>query len=240
MIPARLESTRLPGKMLLDVSGKPLIQRVIECANKSEARSVVVATDSPDIQNVVQSYGGQVVMTSVSHTNGTDRLAEATQILGLDENSIVVNLQGDEPDMPVSVINKLARALQLTDAPVATVCTKISNQEEASDASVVKVVCNKDLYALYFSRATIPFGRETNSDKLGHLLRHIGIYAYRVGYLRTISSRSVCVLEQTEQLEQLRVLWWGDKIKVIETDIAPSPGVDTYEDLQRVRKVFAK
>ncbi len=239
IIPARLESTRLPGKVLLDVAGKTLIERVYDCAIASNASAVYVATDNQKIAATVSSFGGRAIMTSSAHANGTDRLAEAVEKLFIPDGVTVINLQGDEPDMPPNLINELADALQNSDAPVATVCAKVKTDTERNDPSVVKVVCDQNNYALYFSRATIPHAGNNELDSNVDCFRHIGIYAYRADYLKILSSRPPCELETVEGLEQLRVLWWGDKIKVIETESPPSPGMDTPEDLERMRRTFA-
>ena len=244
IIPARYAATRLPGKPLLDVAGKPLIQRVHDCAVKCAADQVVVATDDERIRKAAEDFGARVVMTSAEHRSGTDRLAEVIKKLGIGADEIVVNLQGDEPLMPPELVREVAEKLAShKSATVATASHAIHDRETLSNPNVVKVVCDAQGYALYFSRAAIPWPRDTMSGKGSSAIqafRHIGLYAYRAGFVQRYASWPPCPPEQAEQLEQLRVLWHGERIVVHETRVMPEAGVDTPEDLERVRKLFNK
>ena len=246
LIPARFASTRLPGKPLLDIAGKPMVVRVAERARASGASRVVVATDDERIRAAVADHGIDVLMTRTSHPTGTDRLAEAAAKLGLDDDAIVVNVQGDEPLLEPDLIHSVADTLIAhADASIATACHPIEDPAEAFNPNVVKVVLDRDGYALYFSRATIPWARDAfaaapNTIPPGlPLYRHYGLYAYRVSFLRQYPSLSPSTIERFEALEQLRALWHGHRIIVSITRGAPAPGVDTEEDLERVRAVFS-
>ncbi|MBI3576228.1 MAG: 3-deoxy-manno-octulosonate cytidylyltransferase [Gammaproteobacteria bacterium] len=237
IIPARYASTRLPGKPLLDIAGKPMIQHVYERACESGASSVTVATDDARIRAACEKFGAKVVMTSVTHRSGTERLVEAIRQLGLSPDQIVVNVQGDEPLMPPAVIRRTAETLAAhAGAVVATVCCPIRDDAEFRNPNVVKVVSDVRGYALYFSRAPIPYPRDGGRSPAAH--RHIGLYAYRAGYVAQYVRLAPSPYEQAEQLEQLRVLWHGGRIAVHVTDQAPPAGVDSPEDLERVRKYF--
>ena len=242
VIPARYASSRLPGKPLLDIAGKPMIARVIDCARASGATQVVVATDDARIRDAVRACGGEVVMTRADHVSGTDRLAEAIEILGLADDAIVVNLQGDEPLMPPRLMRDVAELLAAHPvAGMATACHAIAGREDFLNPNVVKVVTDREGFALYFSRAPIPWPREVMSGKSGvpiKAFRHIGLYAYRAGFVARYAAWPACPLETMESLEQLRVLWNGERIVVAEADEAPLAGVDTAEDLERVRRFF--
>jgi 3-deoxy-manno-octulosonate cytidylyltransferase (CMP-KDO synthetase) len=242
IIPARYASSRLPGKPLADVAGKPLIRRVYDCAVRSGARRVVVATDDERIRAAVEAFGGEVCMTSDAHRSGTDRIAEVVERLRIPEDDIVVNLQGDEPMMPPALLRQVAETLSAhADAVVATACHAIHAREEFVNPNVVKVVFDERGYALYFSRAPIPWPRDIMNGKEAAAVtawRHIGLYAYRAGFVGRYASWTPCVLEQAEQLEQLRVLWHGGRIAVCESEVLPGAGVDTPEDLERVRRYF--
>jgi 3-deoxy-manno-octulosonate cytidylyltransferase (CMP-KDO synthetase) len=246
IIPARLGATRLPGKPLLDIAGKPMIQHVFERARESGAQQVIIATDSAEIEAAAQQFGAQSFLTSVDHQSGTDRIAEVAEKLSLAEDHIVVNLQGDEPLMPAAVIHQVAENLAACPAAsMSTVCTPITTTAELFDPHVVKVVKDEQGLALYFSRASIPWDREAFAntaevmpDNAVHF-RHIGLYAYRAGFLRAYSQWSPCPLEQTESLEQLRALWHGHRIHVAEAIEVPQAGVDTERDLDVVRAVLA-
>ena len=246
IIPARYASTRLPGKPLLDVCGKPLLQRVYECALQSGAQQIIVATDDARIYDAVNGFGGTAFMTSSRHPSGTVRIAEVIGMLNLKPEEIVVNLQGDEPLMPPDLIKQTAETLIAhSAAAMATACHAITDYEAISNPNITKVVCDRDGYALYFSRAPIPWPRDMigadNAAKLKQplrALRHIGLYAYRAGFVSRYAAWPPCPLEQTEALEQLRVLWYGERIAVCEARQTPGPGVDTAADLARVREIF--
>lgn len=240
IIPARYASTRLPGKPLLDIAGKPMIQHVYERACESGAQSVVIATDDARIREAARRFGARACLTSTSHRSGTERLAEAIAQLGLGPEEIVVNLQGDEPLMPGGLIRRVADTLVARrEAAVATACCAMVNETEFNNPNVAKVVCDKDGFALYFSRAPIPYPRDHPGVARG-ALRHIGIYAYRAAYVKRYVTLAPSPIEETEQLEQLRVLWHGDRIAVHVTDPAPPVGVDTPEDLERIRRLLVK
>lgn len=246
VIPARYASTRLPGKLLKSIHGKPLIQLVYEQALKSRADKVLIATDDDRIHDVATGFGAQVCLTSTQHTSGTQRIHEVVEQLNMDDNTIVVNLQGDEPLMPSDCINQVADLLHRhSQANMATLCTPLTHRDEIFDSNVVKVVMNKQQQALYFSRATIPWYREefktaqTDIRQLSMLRRHIGLYAYRVAYIKHYQQLSPSPLEQVELLEQLRVLWHGDSIVVEDACQLPGPGVDTQADLDKVIELFA-
>lgn len=252
VIPARYQSSRLPGKVLADIQGKPMIQWVVEKAEKSGAKKVIVATDNDEVEQVVKSFGGEVCKTRADHQSGTERLAEVMEQYQFDDDQVIVNVQGDEPFIPSENIAQVAKNLanqQRTNqqqARMATLAVHIRDVEEALNPNAVKVLCDKDGYALYFSRATIPYDRARflNKDTIQEIgdfyLRHIGIYAYRAGFIKDYVNWPASQLEQVESLEQLRVLWQGEKIHV---DVAesrlPVEGVDTPEDLEKARE-FAK
>lgn len=239
-IPARYASTRLPGKLLLDVCGKSLLERVYERARASGARRAVVATDDERIAQAVTAFGGEVCMTASSHTSGTDRIAEAIGLCGLAPDAIVVNLQGDEPLMPAGLIRRVAERLaDDADAPMATASHRVHDREEFANVNVVKVVVDARGRALYFSRAPIPWPRDAVAGPVS-AQRHIGLYAYRAAFVRAFAGWGPCELERTEMLEQLRALWHGAPIAVCQTDEEPGPGVDTAEDLERVRAIFER
>lgn len=245
VIPARLASTRLPNKVLADIGGKPMLQHVYELAQASAAEMVFIATDSPEIEAVAQGFGATVCMTSPDHPTGTERVAEAIEALSFEDNYIVLSLQADEPQMPVSLINSLATALENNEMlKVATPCQRIDTPEQLFDPSVVKVVMNERSHACYFSRAPIPWDRELFAlGKIPKTLaidyyRHIGLYAYRAGFLNRFLSWDPAPAESVERLEQLRVLWNGGKIHMVVTDEYVPAGVDTPEDLERVRAAW--
>ena len=237
IIPVRYDSTRLPGKALLDIANKPMIQHVYEQANKSAAQTVTIATDSEKIHLAAKNFAAQVYMTATSHPNGTNRIAECVNILKLDDAAIVVNVQGDLPLIPPKIINQVAANLaQHPQASVATLCHEINDNAILMNPNVVKVVMDKFGYALYFSRAAIPWKPQSSSLMAIHY-KHIGIYAYRVGFLQRYKNWDSCALEQAESLEQLRILWQGERIHVGITSEIPHPGVDTEEDLVQVRSL---
>ncbi len=245
VIPARFASTRFPGKPLQDIAGLPMIQRVWLQAQKSAAQQVVIATDDQRIFEVCQGFGAHVVMTRDDHESGTDRLAEVVAQLGLPADAIVVNVQGDEPLIPPVVIDQVAANLaQYTQAAMATLAEPIVDIASVLNPNVVKVSTDVQGYALTFSRAPLPWPRDAFAKSQAVLpegvefRRHIGIYAYRVGFLADFVAWGPCALELTESLEQLRALWNGVRIHVADAVEAPPAGVDTLEDLQRVRRYF--
>jgi 3-deoxy-manno-octulosonate cytidylyltransferase (CMP-KDO synthetase) len=239
IIPARYEARRLPGKPLRDIAGKPMIQRVYERGLESGAGSVTIATDDLHVEKAVKEFGGNVVLTSDHHESGTDRVAEAVQILDLGDHEIIVNLQGDEPLMSPELVGHVAKQLaEDKQADVATACIAISDMAQLADPNVVKVVFGQHGHALYFSRAPIPWLRDDDAETGQKAWRHIGLYAFRCDYLQAFSQMSSCWLEQHESLEQLRVLWHGGTISVYETDEDPGHGIDTQEDLLKVRRLF--
>jgi 3-deoxy-manno-octulosonate cytidylyltransferase (CMP-KDO synthetase) len=245
VIPARYGSSRLPGKPLLDIAGKPMIQRVWEQACECSADQVVIATDDERIEQVAQSFGARVCMTSPDHPSGTDRLQQVVQDLALPSEHIVVNVQGDEPLMPAAVIDQVANNLQQNEsAAIATLSEPITDLEELRNPNAVKVVCDENGLALYFSRAAIPWPREhfaTESLTMpttGSWNRHIGIYAYRTEFLHQFVAWPPAPLEQLEQLEQLRALYHGVRIHVAQAAQKVPAGVDTAEDLNAVRAHF--
>ena len=246
IIPARYASTRLPGKALADIAGKPMVVRVALRAQRAGALSVVVATDDVRIKAAVEAHGIAACLTRSDHATGTDRLAEAAQQLGLADDAIVVNVQGDEPLLSHELIRTMADLLAAhPDAAIATACHAISDAAEAFNPNVVKVVLDHRRYALYFSRATIPWARDAFAAGRGAvpeglpIYRHYGLYAYRVGFLRAFPALAPAPIERFEALEQLRALWHGFRIIVEITAGTPAPGVDTPEDLERVRALFS-
>ena len=250
LIPARYASTRLPGKPLADIAGKPMVVRVAERANMSAAAQVVVATDNAMVRDACERHGVRVCMTREDHPTGTDRLAEAAAILALRDDDIVVNVQGDEPLLDPALMNRMAALLdERRDAAIATACHPIDDPGEAFSPNVVKVVLDAKGYAMYFSRATIPWARDAfahgfapSRDVLPEglpLYRHYGLYAYRTSFLRAYPSLAPAPVERFEALEQLRALWHGYRIVVDVTHGTPAPGIDTPEDLARVQAIFA-
>jgi 3-deoxy-manno-octulosonate cytidylyltransferase (CMP-KDO synthetase) len=242
VIPARYQSTRLPGKPLADIGGKPMVQWVYEQASKAGADLVIVATDDQRIVDAVKAFGGEVCLTRNDHESGTERLAEVVEKYQLADDHIVVNVQGDEPLIPDTIIRQVADNLANNNAPMATLGVEIDHEDEVFNPNAVKVVLDKDGYAMYFSRASIPWDRDNyaKSPKEIHhnLLRHVGIYAYRAGFINTYINWEPSALEKVEALEQLRVLWYGEKIHVAVAIDAPPAGVDTPEDLDKVRTLI--
>jgi 3-deoxy-manno-octulosonate cytidylyltransferase (CMP-KDO synthetase) len=246
VIPARFASTRLPGKVLAPVGGRPMIEHVHRLAVRSGAHEVVVATDDERVRAVCSAFGAAVVLTSPDHPSGTDRIAEVARLRSWDDDSIVVNVQADEPLLPPALIDQAA-ALLAGDpaADIATLCTPITAIDEYLDPDVVKVVTRTDGRALYFSRAPIPWNRDGAAAGLASQRdwrgsrRHIGIYAYRIGALRRLAASGPTPLEQIERLEQLRALQSGLAIAVAEAIEAPGPGVDSAADLAKVERLFA-
>ena len=245
VIPARYASTRLPGKALLPIAGKPMIVRVAEQAAQGGAQQVWIATDHQAIADIVHEHGFKACLTHARHASGTDRIAEVIQQHDWPDDTIVVNVQGDEPLMPPSLISAVAQHLHdHPECAVATACHPIHDAATMRNPNVVKAVLDKNGNALYFSRAPIPWPRDAfaadDNELPGDLpvLRHIGIYAYRAGFLRTYSQLAPAPIEQFESLEQLRVLWHGYRIGVTVTQNAPPGGVDTEADLQVARASF--
>jgi 3-deoxy-manno-octulosonate cytidylyltransferase (CMP-KDO synthetase) len=245
LIPARLASTRLPDKPLADIGGLPMVVRVAQRAELSSAAQVVVAADSARIADACSRHGVRAVLTRADHPSGSDRLAEACEQLGLDGGDVVVNVQGDEPLIDPGLIDSVASLLQQRpQAAMSTAAHPIASVEEFTNPNVVKVVLQADGLALYFSRAPIPWWRDGFAEGIASLpqpapLRHIGIYAYRAGFLRGFPRLPPAPVESCEALEQLRALWHGHRIAVHVSDAAPGVGVDTPEDLERVRALFS-
>jgi 3-deoxy-manno-octulosonate cytidylyltransferase (CMP-KDO synthetase) len=245
LIPARLASTRLPRKPLADIAGAPMVVHVARQALRSGAGQTVVAADSPEIVDACAAHGVQAVLTRDDHASGSDRLAEACDVLSLADDAIVVNVQGDEPLIEPALIADVAALLQRSpQAAMSTAAHRFAQASEFASPHAVKVVLDGTGHALYFSRAPIPWWRDGYAQGIGALppdapLRHIGLYAYRVGFLRRFPALPPSPLEQLESLEQLRALWHGHRIAVHVTDHAPGPGVDTPEDLERVRALLA-
>ncbi|MEY4077914.1 MAG: 3-deoxy-manno-octulosonate cytidylyltransferase [Pseudomonadota bacterium] len=244
IVPARLASTRLPFKPLADIHGLPMVVRVAQRAALSNALQVVVAADSIEIVQACQAHGVRAMLTQMEHPSGSDRLAEASALLGLNPHDVVVNVQGDEPLINPELINQVAELLaQRPTASMSTAAHEIHELAEFTNPNVVKVVIDQAQLALYFSRAPIPWWRDGFSNGLQSLpqpapLRHIGIYAYRVGFLQSFPTLQPAPIETAEALEQLRALWHGHKIAVYITPDVPGPGVDTPEDLERVRALY--
>lgn len=241
LIPARMGSTRLPGKPLAPLLGKPLILHVCERARESGANMVLVATDDARIRDVCMTAGFRAEMTAATHASGTDRIAEAVSRLDWEDDAIVVNLQGDEPLMPGGVIHQVAGLLDSrAEADIATLCTPVHSLEEFLNPNIVKMVADQQGQALYFSRAPIPWNRDGATGDLVSqqhwqgALRHLGLYAYRRAALRKLAATPPCELEQLEKLEQLRALWLGMHIAVDVARELPGPSVDTPQDLERV------
>jgi 3-deoxy-manno-octulosonate cytidylyltransferase (CMP-KDO synthetase) len=252
IIPARHASTRLPGKPLLDIAGKPMVVRVAERARATGARAIHVATDHPEIRAACEAHGLSVLMTRADHASGTDRLAEAAAQLALDDSAVVVNVQGDEPLIDPAIVHRVALELEADAAAmVATAAHPLHSPADFFNPNVVKAVCDARGYALYFSRAPIPYARDAFAALRGKpvtsaplpaglpALRHIGLYAYRAGFLRHYAELPPAAIEQFEALEQLRVLAAGHRIRVAVVEEAPEAGVDTQEDLERVRRRYA-
>jgi len=253
LIPARIESKRLPGKILKDINGKPMIAHVIERAFKTNAEKVIVATDSEAIRKVSNEYGAASVITSNEHPSGSDRICEALRLIDAEDHQLVINLQGDEPLIKPEMVNKLAETKYSNpDFAVATIATPIRNKRNIIDPNSVKVVFDQNRSALYFSRGVIPYKeefrekivrskgndkRKTEDDET-YCHQHIGIYAFEAGSLKRYISQEPCGLEKIEKLEQLRWLWMGEKIKVLIEEHHSGFGIDTMDDLSKVRKLF--
>lgn len=238
IIPARYASSRLPAKALLPIAGKPMLQHTYEKALKSGAQRVLIATDDARIQKAALDFGAEVLMTSDQHQSGTDRVSEAAQLANASPEQIIVNLQGDEPLIAPALLSQVATALQnQAQVDMATVCEPMA-VADINNPNVVKVVRDQYGFALYFSRAAIPFLRDAEKIRQTPIMRHIGLYAYRYGYLRHFVSQPPADLEQDEALEQLRALSMGASILVVEANHAAGIGVDTLEDLEQVRQQF--
>lgn len=246
VIPARFASTRLPGKPLLDICGKPMVVRVAEQAAQSGARQIIIATDHAPIVAIAQEHGFQACMTRADHASGTDRIAEVAAQQGWADDTIVVNVQGDEPLIPPQLISAVAQHLHdHPECAIATACHPIHDEASMRNPNIVKAVLDKHGNALYFSRAPIPWPRDAYAKDQPlpadvNVLRHIGIYAYRAGFLRAYGRLAPAPIEQVESLEQLRALYHGYKIGVTKTDQAPPSGVDTEQDLGNARRLYTE
>lgn len=244
IIPARYASSRLPRKPLADIAGKPMIQHVWEKAQQADANRVIIATDHEEIEQVAKIFGAEVCMTSTEHNSGTERLAEVIEKMAIADDEIIVNVQGDEPLIPPVIIQQVAQNLAENQVNMATLAVKLETKEELFNPNCVKVVTDQKGMALYFSRAAIPFARDHFADcndafvASQPYLRHIGIYAYRAKFVNQYIRWQPTVLEKLESLEQLRALWYGEKIHVELAKEAPQVGVDTLEDLERVRAIL--
>lgn len=233
VIPSRYASTRLPGKPLRDINGKPMLQHVFERGAESAASDVVIATDDERIAEAAEGFGARVCMTGDQHRSGTERIAEVCDLMDWGDDHVVVNLQGDEPMMPAALINECAALLDDESADIATLASPLASQQDLNNPNVVKVVTDYDGNAIYFSRAAIPYARNEahKTDAVGAALHHHGIYAYRCGVLRRLVTADPSPLELCEQLEQLRALSLGMTIRVAVPSVRPGVGVDTEEDL---------
>ncbi|WP_288233824.1 3-deoxy-manno-octulosonate cytidylyltransferase [uncultured Haemophilus sp.] len=244
IIPARYASSRLPRKPLADIAGKPMIQHVWEKAQQAGANRVIIATDHEEIEKVAKAFGAEVCMTSTEHNSGTERLSEVIEKMAIADDEIIVNVQGDEPLIPPVIIQQVAQNLAENQVNMATLAVKLETKEELFNPNCVKVVTDQKGMALYFSRAAIPFARDhfAGCDDAfvasQPYLRHIGIYAYRAKFVNQYIRWQPTVLEKLESLEQLRALWYGEKIHVELAKEAPQVGVDTLEDLERVRAIL--
>jgi len=248
VVPARYASTRLPGKPLADIAGKPMVVRVVEAALKSSATGVCVATDDERVRAAVEAHGHRAVMTRADHASGTDRIAEVVDAMGWRDDELIVNVQGDEPLIDPALIDAVSDALGEVShgdtPPMSTAAHPLTVAEDFFNPNVVKVVCDAAGRAMYFSRAPMPWARDAFAADRSQLpanlgaLRHIGIYGYRAGFLREYGRLAPSPIEGSEALEQLRVLWHGHEIRVAVFDHPPQPGVDTPEDLERVRRFF--
>ena len=244
IIPARYASSRLPRKPLADIVGKPMIQHVWKKAQQASANRVIIATDHEEIEKVAKAFGAEVCIPSTEHNSGTERLSEVIEKMAIADNEIIVNVQGDEPLIPPAIIQQVAQNLAENQVNMATLAVKLETKEELFNPNCVKVVTDQKGMALYFSRAAIPFARDHFADcndafvASQPYLRHIGIYAYRAKFVNQYIRWQPTVLEKLESLEQLRALWYGEKIHVELAKEAPQVGVDTLEDLERVRAIL--
>lgn len=246
LVPARLSSTRLPRKPLADIGGAPMVVRVAQRAMRSRAARVVVAADDAEIVSACEAHGVAALLTRADHATGSDRLAEACALLELPDNAIVVNVQGDEPLIDPALVDACAELLECRpECVVSTAAHPIDDPAELMNPNVVKLVCDALGRALYFSRAPIPWWRDGYAAGVHALaqpapLRHIGLYAYQAAFLKRFPSLEPSPLEYVESLEQLRVLWHGERIAVHVSEMRPGPGVDTPQDLERVRQIWAR
>lgn len=246
IIPARFESSRLPGKPLMDIHGKPMIQWTWERAKSSGAERIIIATENREVEAVCKAFGAEVVMTRDDHQSGTERIAEVIDLAGLNGDEIIVNVQGDEPMLPAELIHQVAEGLeQHHEIPMATLCEPIEDIATVFDPNAVKVCRDWANRAINFSRAPLPWSRDTFAgdtkilpDNWGYK-RHIGLYAYRAGFVKQYVAWPECDLEHVEKLEQLRVLWHGEKILVLDAHCDAGVGVDTQADLDRVRQLLS-
>ena len=237
IIPSRHASTRLPGKPLLEIAGKPLLQHVYEAAKASQAERIIIATDDERIAEFARSINAEVSMTSIHHNSGTERLSEVVTLMDEADDSVIVNLQGDEIGMPAGLIDQVASALHANpDKQMATLCEPITDIDDYNNPNIVKVVFDNRNTALYFSRSPLPWSRHGGLPEGAY--RHIGLYAYRCGFLKKISATPACALEQCESLEQLRVLYHGEKIHVEVACDHAGMGIDSPEDLAKARIMY--
>ncbi len=246
IIPARFESSRLPGKPLKAINGKPMIEWTWQQAQRSGAVRIIIATESLEVQRICEAFGAEVCLTGEEHQSGTERIAEVIEKMDLQDDEIIVNVQGDEPMLPPELIHQVAEGLQAYPTiPMATLCEPIEYIETVFDPHAVKVSRNVNGIAINFSRAPLPWSRDTFSDDLKtlpknwHYKRHIGLYAYRAGFVKQYVAWPECELEQVEKLEQLRVLWYGESILVLDALCDAGVGVDTPEDLEAVRTLLS-
>jgi len=241
VIPARFASSRFPGKALALLAGRPLLEHVWQQASRSSAADVVVATDDERIATAARSFGAEVLMTSASHRSGTERAAEVAEARGWPDDAVVVNVQGDAPLIPPTAIDQVAELLAARPgAAMATLCTPITTAEDYRSAHVVKVVCDADGRALYFSRSPIPATSHSGDAEVPESFRHVGLYAYRAGALRRLAAAPACRLEVSESLEQLRALWLGLEIRVAPARDLLGPDVDTPQDLDRAAEFLRR
>lgn len=245
IIPARYESSRLPGKPLMDINGKPMVEWTWLQAKKSGAERIIIATENQDVQQACEAFGAEVCLTGDHHQSGTERIAEVIDLAGIQGDDIIVNVQGDEPMLPPELIHQVAEGLQAhPEISMATLCEPIEEVETVFDPNAVKVSRDLANRAINFSRAPLPWSRDTFLEKQQTLpenwayKRHIGLYAYRAGFVKQYVAWPECELEHVEKLEQLRVLWHGEKILVLDALCEAGVGVDTPEDLQRVRQLL--
>lgn len=234
IIPARYQSSRLPGKLLMELHGMTVLERVYRQALQAKPKSVIIATDNEEIFELAANFGAEVEMTDIAHQSGTDRVAEVVALRQFSPEEIIVNVQGDEPLIAPALITQVANSLAQAEAPMATLCWPVDDHDMCVNPNVVKVVRNRHNNALYFSRSTIPFSRD-NPESIKNIFRHIGLYAYRAAFLLEYVSWPVCELEALEALEQLRVLWAGYNIKVEQACVYPLQDINTLNDLEKVR-----